>query len=118
MIKTLVRKYRLQKEDTEKRAVFITFTEPILRSHLSSCERSLLGLIRKDFNAYIFSFNDPGLINAQVIKLLLRFNNSCGRRSGLLAINGAREVIAISGLSEIFATGENERSILHALART
>ena len=112
MIRVVARKYSIKGES--RRAAFISFTEPVGTADLSECGRRLKRLLMEEIDAHVFVFRpeEPRILNAAAIKLMLTFNGSGPKCTGILINSRSAKLLAPSGLDDLFIIGHDKDSLL------
>ena len=115
MIKSQLSSYRLKADSEKKQAIFISFTGPVHKMNISETGEQISHLIKKDYDTYILELDEPGKINASMLKLLIMFHNTCHRKSGLLVKGNIKDLVLIPELKNMFVIGDNKKSLLQKL---
>ncbi len=117
MIDTVTCNYRLKKNSSNRKAVFVTFIKKITNHNIAECSNLLNQLLNENYDAYIFNIKNPDALNTSIIKLMLAFQNTNLVQVGILTNSEVNNLVVFSKLDHIFVTGDNTKTLLAKLEK-
>ena len=117
MIKTYYRYYRISKSKIKKKAVYITFAEPVTNQNIKKSQAELLQLLKKNIDSYIIVFNDSSKITAYTLKLLAALYNTFSNKIGIILPGKIKQFFSLSRLDSHFLIEENPVALISRIER-
>lgn len=107
-----LKNYTIKKTEKKKKAVSISFIQPVTRTNVNRFRELFRYLIKKNFDIYIINLNNKEIITGYTIKLILALNNTKPRSTGIIVSDNVEDYFYNTKLNNYFIAEKTIKPII------